>query len=172
MSPIFAYESDAPDTQIRSLGYTVDRMMAEEGVFERRSGQRSPLKILYDNWVTAGEVEPQENSQIWIQNIDVSADSPLGFVWHRHTGLTFGDLSGQTVGSLRNRHLREACAIEYTAAKLTRVPVYHLIEQTVDGMHREYARLIIPGTDNMLYYVYRLIVPPTPVLTAVPLGSA
>lgn len=172
MSPIFAYESDTPDSQIRSLGFSVERMLAEEGVFERRSGQRSPLKIFYDRWITSGNVEPQNNAQIWVQNIDVSAESPLGFVWHRHTGLTFGDLSGKVVGSLKNRHLREACAIEYTAAKLTGVPVYHLIEQTVDGMHREYARLIIPTADNKLYYVYRLIVPPTPVLRVVPLESA
>ena len=166
LTPILEYEIDRPGAKIRSLGFTVERMVAEEGLFERRTGQQSPLKTFYDVWATTTTFEPAKHSEIWIQNIDTSSESPLGFVWHRHTGLTFGNLSGRAVGSLTNRFLREACAIEYTAAKHIGQPIYHVIEQTIDGMHRKYTRLIIPDSEQVLYYVYRLIDPPRPVSVA------
>jgi hypothetical protein len=51
--------------------------------------------------------------------------------------------------------------LEYSAAKRSGQPVYHLIEQSMSGIYRKYTRLMIPTPENVIYYVNRIIVPPT-----------
>lgn len=161
--PIFSIEKDASGAQIRSFAYDVDQMMSVEGEFERDSGLQSPLKKLYRYWMQTSMFDPHQYEDIWIQYIDTYAESPLAYVWYRHTGLTFGDLSGRDVGSLAHPVLRDACVQEYATIKKLARPVYHRITQTIDGIYRDYARLMIPGSNDVLYYVYRLITPPNPV---------
>ena len=158
---IFSFIIETPDTKIESRAFGVDKMTAKESAYERRSGQESPLKIFFDYWASSPTFEPFDHPDIWVQSIDVSSESPFGYVLHRHTGLTFGDLSGCNVGSLPHRYLRQACALEYSAAKRSGQPVYHLIEQSMSGIYRKYTRLMIPTPENVIYYVNRIIVPPT-----------
>jgi hypothetical protein len=162
-NPIFSVEVDAADTRIRSSAFDVNHMMSVEGSFERRTRSSSPLKQLYDCWTTTSYFDPLRYGHIWIQYIDTYAESPLAYVWYRHTGLTFGDLSGREVGSLPYPLLRRECEQEYATIKRLGCPIYHHINQTVEGIHREYTRLMIPGSNDVIYYTFRLITPPTSV---------
>lgn len=160
-SAISSFIIETLDTKIQSYAFDVSKMLAKESAYERRSGEKSALKVLFDYWTTSQTFEPFSLSDIWVQGIDVSSESPFDYVLHRHTGLMFGDLSGRNVGSLPHRYLRQACALECSAAKRACRPVYHLIEQSMSGVYRKYTRLMIPTPENMIYYVNRFIVAPT-----------
>lgn len=162
-SAISSFIFETPDTKIQSYAFDVDKMMTKESAYERRSGQKSPLKILFEYWASPTAFDPFNLPDIWVQGIDVSSESPFGYVLRRHSGLTFGDLSGRNVGSLPHRYLQQACALEYSAAKRDGRPVYHLIEQSMNEVYRKYTRLMIPTSENFIYYVYRHIVAPTAV---------
>lgn len=160
-SAISSFIIETPDTKIQSYAFDVSKMQAKESAYERRSGDKSVLKVLFDYWTSSQIFEPFSLSDIWVQSIDVSSESPFEYVLHRQTGVMFGDLSGCSVGSLPHRYLRQAYALECSAVKRAGLPVYHLIEHSISGVYQKYTRLMIPTSENVIYYVNRFVVAPT-----------
>lgn len=86
-----------------------------------------------------------------ISRVDVTADNPFGFTWIRHNGGQIGMrpggstcLTGSVLGDHESRLVRMDTAADYELAKMIGQPLVSRIEQSIWGVDRDYARIILP----------------------------
>ena len=125
----------------------VDALLSiEELIFERLSGQKSPIKDAYLRW-------RQNDSGLCraLSYFDVTPENPMSFTFHNYTGQTYRSLANEGV---EFRHFRTPfkkhasdCAMEYLACKETAEPSAWLIEQQAGRLRREYYRIMMPLED-------------------------
>ncbi len=101
--------------------------------------------------------------------IDSSAEDPNNFVMRDHPDNPiqgFGrELSGKVLAEFPSKMHAKSLMLEYLRCKRWKVPLYHEIDQVINGIGRHYTRLMVPlvdqtGTVTRIYYgVYPLVQP-------------
>ena len=153
-APIEAtYESDLVDEQSRIL-YPLEILTERESesalghLFQfwrqRCDGDKPPLVHEFN----PREVLPEFHLS-WVSWLDVTSENPLNFVIHDHDGRQmFGNLSTMRLRDIPNAMHMTACTAEYNRSKLYRQPLYYDIDQDLDGISRNFTRLMVPVTDR------------------------
>lgn len=87
----------------------------------------------------------------WSLDVDVSTDNITHYKWLKHPYRKIGDASSKLVDAtglmvcdhpaVAHSHLT---AWEYSCAKSCAKPLYHEIQQDVDGHRRHYGRILLP----------------------------
>lgn len=110
--------------------------------------------------------ESARNSVAWI---DTTAEDPNKFVLREHPDRPhpgFGkELTDKFVSDFPNRLHAKSLVLEYLRCKRWRIPLYHEIDQVINGVARHYTRLLLPlvsetGEVTRLYYGYRTVAEP------------
>ena len=129
-----------------------------------------PLRPLYDHWTRTGRRTPDlEFLRVWkpeiaeavaaIVDVDEIPD-PLDYriVWHRSRPIGCdGEWEGKALREFEAGDHFIYCAIEYLDCRVTGAPQCHIIEHSVGGVHRFYARIVLPCFDSF-GEVFRLCV--------------
>ena len=106
--------------------------------------------------------------------IDITADTPADFVMQHHPASTVPgwgrELSGKKFGDYPNRKHAKSLTLEFRLCKTWKLPLYHEIDQVIDGVARHYTRLMAPVVDDHetvvhIYYAVRWLSPPQRVST-------
>jgi hypothetical protein len=107
--------------------------------------------------------------------IDSSVEDPNNFRMrdHPHNAIQgLGEeLSGKFLAEFPNKMHAKSLVLEYLRCKRWRVPLYHEIDQVIDGIGRHYTRLMLPlidesGMVTRIYYGVSPLVPPSPLYVA------
>ncbi|MEL0018854.1 MAG: hypothetical protein VW709_03210 [Rickettsiales bacterium] len=173
-TPALEMEIKGTGYALNSNGWTVERMVLDEAVYEAETGQKSPIRILFDYWREKdwghGAFNPIEDLDIRVQCVDVNRDNPLHYQYVDHFGETFGNLTGKRILDLpelskdRNKepHFRLADLIswEYAEVKKVRVPLYYRLRHEIEGsLQRQYTKIVLPPIRNKLFLTTRLTAP-------------
>lgn len=135
----------------------------------------STLQLDKDNLPKISDFHPEEilpasarNNVAWI---DSSASDPNNFIMRAHPERPnpgFGaELSGRTLRDFPNKMHANSLVLEYLRCKRWKIPLYHEIDQVINGVARHYTRLALPlvsdsGEVTRIYYGIRPLAPPTP----------
>ena len=146
------YESDSLDEQSRIL-YPLEMLAERESetalghLFQywrrRCDGDKPPLEHEF----SPREILPPEfiGPVSWL---DVTPEDPLNFMFRDHVSTTLISMADKPLRAVSNRLHMTALAAEYTRCKSFRQPMYHEIDQIIDGISRQYVRLLVPVTDK------------------------
>ncbi len=98
--------------------------------------------------------------------IDTSPDDPRYFVIHHHPTLRAPGI-GEGYGNIRlldlaNKMHTNSLILEFLRCKRWKTPLYHEIDQRIDGIRRHYTRLLLPLADedgkvSRIFFGFRLI---------------
>ena len=100
---------------------------------------------------------PEEFSRDCI--VDTAADDPLFYILPNYNGC-LTSWRGRYISEFPLKEHAFACAVEYWECKDTLQPCAHYFKQDIDGVVREYFRLLLPLAGDRLVYAYRSIVAP------------
>lgn len=94
--------------------------------------------------------------------VDVSAANPLAYTMRNHPAGICGDWNRTPFAEHPIPMHARACAREYYGCKSLRAPAYIYTQQKMLGVDREYAKLLLPvsddtGTVTRIYYAWRFI---------------
>lgn len=107
--------------------------------------------------------------------IDTTADDPNNFVMRDHPENPirgFGrELDGKILADFPNKMHAKSLVLEYLRCKRWKVPLYHEIDQVINGVARHYTRLMVPlldesGTVTRIYYGVSPLKVPAPLFVA------
>jgi hypothetical protein len=81
------------------------------------------------------------------------------------------ELSGKVLAEFPSKMHAKSLMLEHLRCKRWKVPLYHEIDQVINGIGRHYTRLMVPlvdetGTVTRIYYGVYPLVPPTPMSIA------
>lgn len=156
--------------ELRSYGWTVERMVLSEAEFEAETGERSPLKTLFDYWRETGwghgAFAPLQELPIPVYGIDVGDNNPLRYRYTDYNGPIFGDLTGKHICELPKlappefqesySRLADTLSWEFAETKKAGVPLYYQLEHRVIGaFHRRYVKLLLPPVQDRMYFATR-----------------
>jgi hypothetical protein len=167
---------DGNDVQIRTL--------FDFNAFAEREAD-THLDMLYYYWsaLEAGsagiprvsDFKPEIVLTLTGENIvgwnDVSRNNPQDFVMNSHPDnpvSRFGAaLANKRITEFPNKLHAKSLVLEYFRCKHWKVPLYHEIDQVIDGIARHYTRLMLPLADDagavtQVYYGVRRLAPPRP----------
>lgn len=141
---------------------SLDQLLAIEKLTSWHNQEPTNLQLLYERWQEkAGPFgalpDASEFARDWI--VDTTADDPLLYKLPNYAGC----LTSWRGLYLHNFPLKEhayACAVEYWECKDAQQPCAHYLKQNIDGVIREYFRLLLPLAGDRLVYANRHIVTP------------
>lgn len=111
---------------------------------KRTNGDELPL----ENHFSPQELLP-DSLRVYTAWVETETANPFNFVVRNHPSLSAwanqSDLRLSEIGSKMNA---KSCAAEYLNCKNVRRPLYHEIEQTIEGNSRHFTRLLLPVIDN------------------------
>ena len=96
--------------------------------------------------------------------IDTTAETPGDFVILHHPASPVAgwgtELGGKTLADYPNAMHAKSLALEFRRCKKWKVPLYHEIDQVIDGIAHHYTRLMVPlvdeaGTVTRIVYAVR-----------------
>lgn len=141
---------------------SLDQLLDIERIAVWGTCEQTVIQQMHERWKErAGSLgklpDPQEFSRDCI--VDTTADDPLFYSLPNYNGC---------LTSWRGRYINEfplkehafSCAAEYWECKDAQQPSAHYFKQNIDGVEREYFRLLLPLAGNRLVYAYRSIVAP------------
>ncbi len=103
--------------------------------------------------------------------VDTSFDDPNDFIMCNHPERPnpgFGaELTGRKLSEFPNKMHSKSLVLEYLRCKRWRNPLYHEIDQVINGVARHYTRLLLPlvsedGEVTRIFYGYNTLVEPVP----------
>ena len=146
------YESDLLDEQSRIL-YPLELLAERESetalghLFQywrrRCDGDKPPREHEF----SPHEILPPEFMPP-VSWLDVTPEDPLNFVFRDHVSTTLISMANKPLRAVQNKLHMTALAAEYTRCKSFRRPMYHEIDQIIDGISRQYVRLLVPVIDR------------------------
>ena len=116
----------------------------------------SSLQIGRDTLPNYNEFRPSEvipsRASGGVGWVDSAAEDPNFFVMHDHpvnpvSGLG-RELNGKFLSQFPNKMHAKSLVLEYLRCKRWKVPLYHEIDQVIDGVGRHYTRLMLPFVDD------------------------
>lgn len=145
---------------------TFDQFMRLERLAQWGTGRETKLQRLYARWSDARSYRApavDQFSRDWI--VDARADNPQHFILPNHTGYYAKSWNSRYLGDFPVTAHAARCGVEYLAARESGEPTCHYLNQRIDGIIREYVRLVLPLADGHLLYgtrILRLRTPPAP----------
>ncbi len=162
------------DEQIRSL-YSLEAIADREkgSVIEQLYGYWEALPPGWHGLPNIRDCQPKfvlpPHLADQICCLDTSSDNPLNYLVREHAASTipgFGiELAGRPLCDRPELDMdTTACAIEFLYCKRERTPMYHEIEQILDGLKRHYTRIMVPvendsGDVRRIYFAMREMQP-------------
>ncbi len=108
------------------------------------------------------------NGVAWV---DTTSEDPNNFIMRMHPDRPnpgFGkELTDRFLSEFPNKLHSKSLVLEYLRCKRWRIPLYHEIDQVINGVARHYTRLLLPlvsetGEVTRIYYGYNSLVEPAP----------
>jgi len=146
----------------KRIPLSLDQLLSIERIAAWHSHEPTILQQLYERWQeklgTFDELpDASDFASDWI--VDTTADDPLFYKLPNYAGC-LTSWRGLYISEFPLKDHAFACALEYWECKDARQPRAHYFKQDIDGVVREYFRLLLPLAGDRIVYANRHIVEP------------
>lgn len=146
----------------KRIRLTLDQLLTIEEISAWHSHEPTDVQQLYARWQQKSGISgklpnPEEFSRDCI--VDTEADDPLFYMLLNYDGC-LTSWRGCYISEFPLKEHAFACAVEYWECKDTQQPCAHYFKQNIDGVVREYFRILLPLAGDRLVYAYRSILGP------------
>jgi hypothetical protein len=116
-----------------------------------------------------------ESARNYVAWVDTSSEDPNNFIMRRHPQRPnpgFGvELTNRNLSEFPNKMHSKSLVLEYLRCKRWRSPLYHDIDQVINGVARHYTRLLLPlvsesGEVTRIFYGFNPLIEPAPLYIA------